>query len=493
MEGKNRIDQFAKATNSMVAANDQAYLGQWSIGRNHRVNLKSYSREEVEKIIKEGSLDQQLALSRNYFEKDSLYRRIILYYATLLQYSGIVIPNPSYGKSLSTEHIQKKYFQAVDYVEQMNLPTILTQITTKVLIDGCYYGIIKKLDKNSFTIMDLPAPYCVTRFKTANGDNLIEFNVAYFNTITDTEARQKALLSYPKEIARAYRKYMNGKLKSKWVFVDSSISLCFQFFENPVPMFLGTIPSTIDYDDAVKTEIERDLEEIRKIIVQKVPHLNDGTLLFEPEEAAVMHQGTVGMVKGNSNVSVLTTYTDVDAIVSKTSSDSVSNNLEKMLNNVYANAGTSVELFASSSNLTLAYSIKNDIALMMILAHKYENFITSILNGLFGNSNIMFKYKILPTSIYTQNEYADELYKFAQQGYSYLLPAVAMGISQKELRNLKELENDVLEISEVLKPLSQETTEEIDVEEKEQGRPEKDPSELNPKTEANQKAIDNNS
>jgi hypothetical protein len=58
MEGKNRIDQFAKATNSMVAANDQAYLGQWSIGRNHRVNLKSYSREEVEKIIKEGSLDQ---------------------------------------------------------------------------------------------------------------------------------------------------------------------------------------------------------------------------------------------------------------------------------------------------------------------------------------------------------------------------------------------------------------------------------------------------
>ncbi len=493
MEGKIRIDQFTKATNSMVAANDQAYLGQWNIGRNHRVNLKSYSREEVEKIIKEGSLDQQLALSRNYFEKDSLYRRIILYYATLLQYSGIVIPNPSYGKSLSTEHIQKKYFQAVDYVELMNLPTMLTQITTKVLTDGCYYGVIKKLDKNSFTIMDLPAPYCITRFKTANGDNLIEFNVTYFNTISDTEARQKALLSYPKEIARAYRRYMNGKLKSKWVFVDSSISLCFQFFENPVPMFLGTIPSTIDYDSAVKTEIERDLEEIRKIIVQKVPHLNDGTLLFEPEEAAVMHQGTVGMVKGNSNVSVLTTYTDVDAIVSKTSSDSVSNNLEKMLSNVYANAGTSVELFASTSNLSLAYSIKNDIALMMILAHKYESFITSILNGLFGNSNIMFKYKILPTSIYTQNEYADELFKFAQQGYSYLLPAVAMGVSQKELKNLKELENDVLEISEVLKPLSRETEEEIDAEEREQGRPEKDPSELNPKTEANQKAIDNNS
>ena len=51
-------------------------------------------------------------------------------------------------------------------------------------------------------------------------------------------------------------------------------------------MFLNVIPATIQYDDAVETERERDLEEIRKIIVQKIPHLTDGGLLFEPEEAA---------------------------------------------------------------------------------------------------------------------------------------------------------------------------------------------------------------
>lgn len=129
--------------------------------------------------------------------------------------------------------------------------------------------------------------------------------------------------------------------------------------------------------------------------------------MFEPEEAAVMHEGTVGMLKGNANVSVLTTYTDVDAIVSKTSSDSVSNNLEKMLKNVYANTGASMELFAATSNLTLSYSIKNDIALMMILGYKFENFITSVLNGLFSNSNITFRYKLLPVSSYTEKEYVD--------------------------------------------------------------------------------------
>ena len=64
-------------------------------------------------------------------------------------------------------------------------------------------------------------------------------------------------------------------------------------------MFLTVIPATIQYDDAVETERERELEEIRKIIVQKIPHLNDGQLLFEPEEAVEIHKGTVGMMKGN--------------------------------------------------------------------------------------------------------------------------------------------------------------------------------------------------
>lgn len=486
-----KLANFEKWSNTMIAANDQAYQSGWNISR-HKDTIRDYSLEEVKRIIENGSPDEQLKLSRNYFEKDGLYRRIILYYATLLSCRGVVIPTPGFGKSLSTDHIQKKYFAAVDYMDKINLPSICGEIFLRVLIDGGYYGIIKKLDKNSFTVMTLPAPYCITRFKTPDGVNLVEFNVLFFDSITDEEARKKALLSYPKEIASAYRKYKNGKLKSKWVFIDASISLCFQFFDSPSPMFLGIIPSTIDYDDAVDTEKARDLEEIRKIIVQKIPHLNDGSLLFEPEEAAVMHKGTVGMVKGNANVSVLTTYADVDAIVSKTQSDAVSNNLEKMLNNVYSLAGTSRELFASTSNLTLIYAVKNDICLMMILGYKLEALFTSILNKLYSNSNITFKYKFLPVSIYTENDYSDQLFKLAQSGYSFIMPAVAMGISQRELMGLKELENDVLELQDVLVPLSSSYTQSGSTGEG-AGRPEKDPSEKSPKTEANEKAIDNNS
>ena len=96
------------------------------------------------------------------------------------------------------------------------------------------------------------------------------------------------------------------------------------------------IPSIIKYGDSVQTEQERDKEEIRKVIVQKIPHLNDGRLLFEPDEAVEIHNGAVGMVRNNKNTSVLTTYADVDAIVSKASSENSGTVLEKMQQNIYS-------------------------------------------------------------------------------------------------------------------------------------------------------------
>jgi phage shock protein A len=42
------------------------------------------------------------------------------------------------------------------------------------------------------------------------------------------------------------------------------------------------------------------------------------------------------MMKGNENVSVLTTYADVDSIISKTSSDDAYENLERMEKNIYS-------------------------------------------------------------------------------------------------------------------------------------------------------------
>lgn len=485
MDEQNKaLATFTKAINDMVAKNESSYnSSRW--GRNKYERVKDYTIEEVKKIIESGSIDSQIALSRNYFIKGGFYQRILLHYATLLKYTSLLIPNPSFGKNLSEQYITKKYNNAVNFVDNAKLPKLFTHIAIKALRDGCYYGILQEVTNNSISILDLPIFYCRSRFKDKEGNDIVEFNVTYFDTITDTDFRKRALAAYPKEITNWYRRYKARKVNNPWCYVSSNVGICMSLIDER-PIFLNIISAELEYDDAKDINRERDLEEIRKILVQHVPHLQDGGLLFEPEEALEMHKGAVDMTKKNENLSVLTTYADVDAIVSKTSNDNALNSVDKALANIYAESGSSSQLFGTDSNLSLSTSITNDMALMMILARKLENFITSIINEKFGNTNVTFTYKILPISYYNQKEYAETSLKLANSGYSFLLPALAMDISQRELSSIKDLENDVLKLRDKLQPLSTSYTETGNV-----GRPEKDAQDKSAKTIANEKSLDN--
>ena len=445
------LDSFAKAKERMIATNDNAYGANKTSYWSHRETLRDYTTEEVHCIINSGSASEQQKLSRSYFNKGGYYTQIVLHYATLLTYAGLLIPNPSAGKDLSTSHIQKRYYNAMDYIERMQLPTFLTNCAVRALTDGSYYGLVTELEKSVFTTIDLPAEYCRSNFKDAQGNDVIEFNLTYFNSITDKDARKGALAAYPKIISKAYKEWTAGKRVCPWFIVPSDISICFPLLSGRPP-FLSVIPATIDYDEAVVTERERDQEEIRKIIVQKIPHLTDGRLLFEPDEALEIHSGTVGMLKGNKNISVMTTYADVDAITSKTQAEGTVGTLDKMEKNVYAQAGVSSEIFTSSGSSSLDASLRNDMAFMMILGNKFAAYITNLLNRKFSNSNVTFKYIILPITYHNYEKFVDASFKLVGSGYSFLMPAVALGLSQKDFGNLKDLENNVLKLGEKLIP-----------------------------------------
>ena len=482
-EQKNTLATFTRVITDMVAKNESSYNStRW--GKNRYERVKTYSLEEIETIIDSGSVEAQIALSRNYFLKGGFYQRLLLHYATILKYTGLLIPNPSFGKNLSEQYITKKYNGAITFLDNAKLPKLFTHIAIKVLRDGCYYGVIQGVTDKSISILDLPIFYCRSRFKDKEGNDIVEFNVTYFDTIHDKEYKKKALAAYPKEVVNWYRRFKARKTNDPWCYISPGVGFCMSLIDDR-PIFLNIIIAELEYDEAKDINKERDLEEIRKILVQHIPHLQDGGLLFEPEEALEMHRGAVDMLKKNENLSVLTTYADADAIVSKTSNDNALNSVDKALSNIYATAGSSSQLFGTDSNLSLGTSITNDMALMMILAQKLENFITSIVNERYGNSNIAFTYKILPISYYNQKEYVETSLKLANSGYSFILPALAMDISQRELGNIKDLENNVLKLKEKLLPLSTSYTETGNV-----GRPAKDAQDKSAKTIANEESLD---
>ncbi len=481
---KQKLSQFS--TDCLIGTNERSYnIGEWG-NRKISDTSRDYTLQQVEDIIESGDIDTQIELSRNYFRKDGLYKRILLHYATILTYSGLLVPSPSYGKDLSEDYIKKRYFKAINFVESVGLSNLMFEWTLTALRDGCFYGVVQYIDDTTLSVLTLPAKYCASRFKDACGNDVIEFDVSYFDSLTDKDQQRAAFKVFPKEAVNWYRRYKKGKVRSKWVYISTENSICLPFLDGH-PNFLHVIPAVINYEDAVETDKERDLEEIRKIIVQKIPHLPDGGLLFEPEEAAEIHKGTVGMMRNNKNVSVLTTYADVDAIISKTTSDSTTSILAASLKNVYDEAGASEQLFGSDSNLALESSLNNDTALMMTFAKKAERFVTRIVNSQYKNSNIAFRYIVLPITNYNTSKYLDNSFKLASSGYSFLLPAIALGLSQKTLGEVKDLEEDVLQLYDKLKPLQTSWTQSGEV-----GRPALDDDEKSDKTIANEESLDKN-
>ena len=355
------------------------------------------------------------------------------------------------------------------------------------MIYGTYYGIITQLDKDAFTVIDLPVFYCRSRYKDIYGNDIVEFNLTYFDRIADPTTREDTLAVYPKIIRKAYNKWVAGKLTTPWYILPGDVGVCFQFFDG-IPNFLVLLPAICDYEEAIDNGNERAAEEIKKIIVQHMPHLTDGRLLFEPVEAKEIHDATVGMMRNNKNVSVLTTYGDITTIQSEGTTDATKNSIMKqMLQNIYSAGGVSSELFAATGSATLPESINQDTAIMMTLANKFSDFVTWVLNSLYSNTNISFKYTILPVSYYNTTDYIADSFKLASSGYSFILPALAMGVSQKDLVNIKDLENNVLQLSEKLIPLSSSyTTSGAD----EGGRPTKDQEDKAEQTIANQDSQD---
>ena len=443
-----RLSTFKRAVDNMIATNDASYDSRYQ--RSRRDYVRKYTNEEIQRIISSGSLVQQSILSNNYFSLDGFYRRIIIYYATYLKYIGVLIPQM---KEKPNKNVINIYNKAVNFVNNINMNSLCVDFAIKALLNGTYYGVVQNVNDDGFTTLDLPFNYCSTRYKDRLNNDVIEFNLAYFDSIIDKKQKKIALQVYPESIVKAYKKWTKNKtVENQYFIIPSDIGICFSFFDGR-PMFLSTLLDIADYYDYKNYDKKRVQEEIRKILVQKIPHMNDGTLLFEPDEAEAMHKGTVGMMKNNENVSVLTTYAETEMYSSDASNESVNNILDKAANAIYKQAGVSPQLFSLTGNVATEMSIQKDGALAMYMANKFANFFTNLINGLYKNEEISFKYEFLSISYFNEKEYVENSFKLASSGYSLLLPALALGMTQSDLANVKVLENSVLKLDKLLKPL----------------------------------------
>ena len=455
MEEKNRnFAKFRKTIADLRTPLDINSYNRWHYKTNDSVG-RDFTLEEINDIIRTGDLQSLRALSRFYYRTNSIYRNNIDFLAHLFLYDTVVIPLFQEGTG-SEKQILKAFYNACTFIDELDVPNTLGRITIEWMITGIYNGIVR--EKNGRVVLqDLPLEYCRSRFKDFNNLNILEFNLQYFDKITDLELQAEAVATFPEIVQKAWKQWKAGKREEgQWVIImptDGGIS--FSFAHDQTPLLIASIPEIKKLTDAITREATRDQNELYKILIQRMPIDNKGELVFQLDEVADIHASVAEMLKDTDTVEVLTTFgdTDLENLQDSTAASQSSDRIEKYKTNAWNAAGRSSILFNATNSSSLAYSIKKDETIMMAYLNVYESWLKFLINERFKRPGLTFDFEILPTTVFNRSDLQGLYFRGAQYGYSKMFAGVSMGIKQRDQLSLMNFENDFLKMSAKMIPL----------------------------------------
>ena len=388
-----------------------------------------------------------------------MYERLCKYFAGLYRYDWYVTPYVI-DDNAKSEKILADFSKALDFLDESNIKKLCNDIALSVIVNGCYYGYIIPTSRG-FAIQELPIEYCRSRFKVGTAP-AVEFNPAFFDDkFPDIETRQRILKMYPEEFSKAYIAYKKNKLlkdkaaaNGNWWLLDPAFAFKLNLNGRDYPFLINIIPKILDLDEAQDLDRRKMMQQLLKIIIQKLPLDKNGDLIFDVDEAKDIHNNTVQMLQRAIGVDVMTTFAEVDvADLADKRTSTTSDELEKVERTVYNEAGVSQNLFNSNSNLALEKASLVDEASVRDFILMFNELFSRIVRKYFpGNKKWCLHFNMLETTINNYKELSKLYKEHTQLGYSKMLPQIALGHSQSSIIAMAHFENEVLKLSEIMIP-----------------------------------------
>ena len=491
-------------------------LGSLKKVKNTRLTNKAF----IMRAIEDEDVDTLRQISNLFYRISGVYKTACDYLATFYRYDWYLYPEV-FSENVPEEKVVKEFKRVSSFFNNSYVKKTCGDIALNVMKNGCYYAYLIA-GQNCVILQELPVGYCRCRYKVMNMP-AVEFNMRFFDDkFPDINYRMKILKMFPKEFQKGYLLYKQGKLKSDtwedttsgWYLLEPGSAIKFSLSDDDLPPFINAIPSIIDLDAAQDLDRRKQLQKLLKIIIQKLPLDKNGDLIFDVDEARDIHNNAVDMLSGAVGVDVLTTFTDVDSIdLSDKNTTTSKDDLEKVERTVYNNMGITKNNFNAEGNIAQANSILEDEGSIRSLWLQFQIFYDMIAQKIAVNrKKYCFRFSMLGTTQYNYKEMSKLYKEQTQNGFSKMLPQVALGHTQSEIIDTAVFENEILHLSEIMIPPlmsstlngedilgaknqrtqtnSQNKTEtQTQTETKSAGRPEKPDTEKSDKTIANRESM----
>ena len=422
--------------------------------------------------ISERNLPLIREISNYFYNTNGIYSKVCDYFAYLYRYDWYITPEIK-------DESEKSFEKALIDLDNSHVKKVCGDIASEVVKNGAYYGYISP-SRDGLVLQQLPINYCRTRFNIGDMP-VIEFDMRFFDeNFRDVNYRMKILRMFPKEFQKGYVLYKQGKLEPDteyyplgrrdthlvntntqlnwrpgyWYTLEPGSAVKFCFNNGDQPLFINAIPAILDLDAAQDLDRRKQMQQLLKIVIQKLPLDKNGDLIFDVDEARDIHNNAVEMLQHAIGVDVLTTFADVQVEdMADSNTTTTSDDLERVERTVYNSLGVSKNLFNTDSNLSLEKSILQDESTMRVLLLQFNSFFDKITQQLGSNKKkYNYRFYMLETTQYNYQNLAKMYKDQVQMGYSKMLPQIAMGHSQSSIIHTAFFENKVLKLSEIMIP-----------------------------------------
>ena len=389
---------------------------------------------------------QIVGVSRFLWRMSTLYKKVILYYATMPLYNYNITQKMKFTETPDVEKITKAYEGILRHINHFNIKSEFATAVALAIRDGVYYGFMYDNGEDGMFLHMLPIDYCKIRGKNEAGQWVVAFDLTYFsigqNVIFVEGIDGDTSGCWHECFQEAWKVYKNSKDKqsTRWFIIPSQYTITLlgsldDDFENPLPFLSSSFIDLLDIIDYSQLLADRTELDNYKLLLLGIP-LIDGETVDDfkvSEDIANAYKDSIkAIVPDLVGVGLLPGLSLETVSFQQNTTADTTDIVNNSIRNLYKTIGVSEPVVSSTDSNSAAgikHSLNNDSAYAYLLVERLENNFQYYIDK---NISDNYLFSVLRQTWYNETEFIEWVRQGATLGSSAMVFLEAQGYTPYE-------------------------------------------------------------
>ena len=397
-------------------------------------------------------------LSRFLRNRSQIYKKIIADNASMIDtHYRQVIPNydpVKASKSSNQKKIEKSYFETIEVLDKMNLPSEMLKVYLECWTCDVFFGAYYYFRDEGGIMIPLDPDYCKITGLYPTGDFSFALDLSYF------DSRSDQLELYGEPFTKMYNAYQADP-NEKWQQFPDEYACCMKVnledYQSAIPPYITLFYSLIDLEDLKELTAIAEENNLYKLLYFVLPLFSNSNVpddfSVDPETATRYYKKIVDSLP--DNVASFLTPIDIQQISFDPDQSQDVNKVENASKNILKTAGhVALADPNGATAMSAALRADEDYAISSLLPQT-QGWVNRILGYLVSNPS---KVKFLSVTKYSRDTFKEGLIRDLNYGLPVVQTlGVLNGLTETDLINMARF-NQEIGLADLYKPLSTAST-----------------------------------